>query len=98
MPSSTTRICSLHFRPSDYLVERQDSNLVRKNKEPITLNKKMLKKSAVPSVFPNLPEYLTKPEVKERSINSTISGRRQKEEQHLQQREDAFFANDQVCT
>ena len=56
-PSFQSRICSLHFRPADFVTERQDSNLTRTKNIGSQLKKKVLKKTAIPSVLPNLPLF-----------------------------------------
>ncbi len=69
-PTSSSRICSLHFRDSDFIRESCDSNKYRRQK---TLAKKRLKDDAVPSCFPNLPKYLSTTEETERPSTSASS-------------------------
>jgi THAP domain len=49
-PTSCSSVCAKHFRDSDFLVDL-------KNKCPRLVH------GAIPSVFPNLPQYLTKSEI-----------------------------------
>jgi hypothetical protein len=65
-------VCSLHFLSSDYESVTTDSNPRRKRKrvnngEGAFLARPILKATAIPSQFPNLPKYLTSEPVPERS-------------------------------
>ena len=69
--SNNSYVCSLHFRDTDYICGSTDTNLWRKNlKESKLPDHKKLKPDSAPSVFPNLPSYLTKQEVISRPWNS----------------------------
>ena len=72
-PPSDARICSKHFTPSSYKTERVDSkNQWRLKKTGTDLLKTSLKPDAVPSIWPNCPEHLTKlPPNPRNSKNST---------------------------
>jgi len=74
-PSEYSRICSIHFDPSDYHSEHQDSNKYRKNGPDLI--KKRLKPEAVPRFFPGCPSYLSSQKPPERSEASTSESRRQ---------------------
>jgi hypothetical protein len=55
-----SRICSLHFHPSDFIESSQDSNTRRKRTAGTNkLTLRYLKPDAVPSIFPNAPSYLS---------------------------------------
>lgn len=57
-PETSARACSLHFYDFDFVIGRLDQKDRRKRK----INERVrnaLKKSALPSRFPNLPSYLT---------------------------------------
>ena len=54
-----TRICSLHFTENDFLNERQDSNTARKRSRWSSLVRRILKNDAFPTIFANLPAYLS---------------------------------------
>ena len=61
VPTKNSRICSVHFQPSDFIEVSRDSNKSRqKEQKGKTLSLRYLKKDAVPSVFPNAPRYLSK--------------------------------------
>mgnify|MGYP003530314190 FL=1 len=57
-PSKNFKLCSLHFRECDFVIEHHDSNNRRKHSGS-KLAKSYLVKNAVPSIFPNAPSYLT---------------------------------------
>ena len=57
-PSKNARICTLHFKEEDFVVDSADQQDRRKRKrETIKLVKKRLKDNAYPSIFNNLPAY-----------------------------------------
>ena len=59
--------------------------------------RRRLKEDAVPSVFPNAPEYFTKPAYKltsRRTTKATISSRRQDEANKMEELEKSFREND----
>ena len=59
-PSKHSRLCSLHFQPTDFVDVSKDSNGTRKKLQPEKpLLLRYLKKDAVPSIFPNAPSYLS---------------------------------------
>ena len=69
-----SRICSLHFRDSDFVDEHCDSNTTRrKNLSSSQLKHRHLQKDAVPTIFPNLPCYLSSPGVTPRTYLSDCS-------------------------
>lgn len=65
-PSKNSAVCSKHFRENDIV---RYENVVSPEGNIISVRKKFptLIETAVPTVFPNLPTYLTKPEVSERT-------------------------------
>jgi len=62
LPSKHSKLCSLHFHPSDFQTERTDSNVSRRlsavSEQPV---RRRLKSDAVPSIFANVPDYLSTP-------------------------------------
>ena len=69
-------MCSLHFQASDFITESQDLFKYRAGQaENKPLKKKKLTESAVPSLFPNLASYHSKPEIKKRTGAATSSAR-----------------------
>lgn len=75
--------------------ESQDSNLHRPGRlEP--LKKRYLTPTAVPSVFPNLPSYLSKPAPQKRSESATSAARQKREEEKRQEEERRREEADQV--
>ena len=101
-PSQHSTICSLHFKPSDYVADHEDTNATRrKRKSSGTFVRRRLKPDAVPSIFADVPAYLLKTSGTPRStVRATSSSRRQTEEAKLRELENALFAGDDVssCT
>jgi hypothetical protein len=65
-PSSSSVVCQLHFHSTD--IVRYDKQLQPDGStKELLLNKPRLKDNAIPSIFPNLPSYLTKLKPKERN-------------------------------
>ena len=96
-PSSNARVCSKHFRPEDYQEKSVDTNEWRKSKmEKASLARRKLKPGAIPSIFPNLPHYLSKAMPKERKTSATASKRWEKEEEVLQKKIEDFTIADQL--
>jgi len=97
VPSKNSRICSLHFRDSDFVEERSDKNTTRrKNSDCSQLKNRYLKKDAVPSVFPNAPSYLTSPGVTRRTSAASAASRQELEGRRLEMLEDSFTADDVI--
>lgn len=71
-PSVNARMCSCHFRASDFVTVSQDSN----NKEKAELKNRYLKDDAVPSLFPNAPAYLSKKKVEQRTTSKASASSR----------------------
>ena len=96
--SKNSRVCSVHFLPTDFKSTSADTNSTRKNRRSsqAALEKKILKSTAIPSVFPGQPKYLTAKKPSERSQNSTTTARRAKEEKHLQHLEEEMLRRDLV--
>lgn len=93
-PSDHSRICSLHFDPSDYTKEHHDSNKHRKKNT--ALKKKRLKSDAVPRYFPGCPSYLsTKPPIR-RSETATSAFRQNRIAKLTEQQSKNFLDADKV--
>ena len=60
-------MCSLHFKDDNYQIDRKDTNKARKNSKTSQFSAKILLPDAVPTIFPNLPKYLTKDVPEKRS-------------------------------
>ena len=63
-PNDYSRVCSIHFKDSDFQTERTDKRFKSKKNSgqtrPAELQRRLLLQDAVPSVFPNLPKYFNK--------------------------------------
>lgn len=95
-PTKYSKLCSLHFKLNDFVSESRDSNKQR-HKSGNTLSRRYLKKDAVPSVFPNAPEYLSSERRVPRSTSkATASSRLEHEAQEMEQMEQSFLADDDI--
>ena len=64
VPTKNSRMCSLHFKPADFIAVTQDSNTTRRKlQRDKNLALRYLKKDAVPSIFPNAPSRLSNPKI-----------------------------------
>ena len=72
-------MCSKHFRENDYQTETKDKNTRRKEHPTDGLKRKVLLTDAVPSIFPNLPEYYSKPVPERRSETTSKDARYQRQ-------------------
>ncbi len=98
-PSQNSRVCSRHFNDSDYVQASTDTNTSRKRKNPDgDLVLRRLKDDAVPSIFPNLPSYLTRAAPPARSEAATSLSRQAKVQERLKVQEDAFLAKDMISS
>jgi len=96
IPTKFSRICSLHFRDCDFIDVRQDSNkswLKTKSEKPV---RRRLREGAVPSIFSNVPAYLSSPAPSPRTTKVTASRRRAGEERRLEELEASFNASDDI--
>ena len=92
-------MCSLHFRETDFVEEHCDTNTTRRKKLSTSqLKLRHLKKDAVPSIFINVPSYLTLPAITPRSSASVAcaASRRQKEGRRLEMLEESYTPDDVV--
>jgi len=91
------RVCMKHFHADDFQIESSDNKMRRRNKrETSQLRRKRLKSTAVPKIFPGLPEYLSAPPIPERGTTSTASGRIEKENARIEQQNEEFLAADEI--
>src|SRR6218665_1572506 len=99
-PTKHSKLCSLHFQPSDFVEEPQDTNVTRKRKKSKSCVKpfrRYLKEGAIPSIFSNAPSYLSKTcSVPRPTSRSTTSSRLQLQEERLDNLEQSFMENDNI--
>ena len=63
--SEDSRLCSLHFTPESYKTEKAD----QRDERGVSLQLNLLKSTAVPSIWPNCPFYLSRwPEARKTSL------------------------------
>ena len=97
IPTSSSRVCSLHFYKEDYHIISRDSNSHRKSSRPRSLLKNpLLKDSAVPRIFPNCPSYLSSVPSVTRSDNSSTVSRIRIENDGILHREKQLFDAERV--
>ena len=98
--SQNSKMCSLYFKASDFVCDHSDTNEWRiENYQDTKLKKGYLKKTAVPSLFPNAPSYLSTPEeTPSRGVSATATGRLQRESDRLEQLEEAFVMEDSLLS
>ena len=70
--TASGRLCSLHFVESDFVKESVD-----KTRKRGALNRRRLKKNAIPSKFHNLPSYLSYDVPLERPTSGTAAKRQE---------------------
>lgn len=78
-PGKTAKVCSLHFHESDFVQIYTDTNVTRKRTYGEQRRRRKLKDDAVPSVFPNLPSYLSSPPNVPRSSSAMSESRLERE-------------------
>lgn len=95
-PGKSAKICSLHFHNSDFCTEYTDTNVTRKRAYGQQRKRRKLKDGAVPSVFPNLPSYLSSPPNVPRSLSSTSEKRLEKENTYMTEVIHEFEQSDEI--
>jgi len=106
LPSKHSKLCSLHFKPTDFIEERKDSNAARARRKSHgvlgdKLKQRYLKDDAVPSLFPNAPSYLSSSNssgVPRETVSATSSSRLEREVQRFDELEKSFLASDDIST
>ena len=99
VPSKNSKLCSLHFQPADFVDVHKDTNKQRdKARADKKLRKRYLKDGAVPSIFANVPEYLSSAGSSRRmTVETTSTQRRQHEAATMQQLEETSRKEDDVA-
>lgn len=93
-----TKICSLHFVEEDFIEERKDSNERRSKKLTGNLTKRRLKDSAIPSIFPNAPSYLSTEKKTQRSTCATSTKRLKRSAKILERKSEDFLSSDNLVS
>ena len=102
VPTKHSRLCSLHFKASDFIEERTDSNTSRKNQKARVSNsdkplRRYLRDGVVPSIFPNAPSYLSKAgEEPRKTSTATSSSRFEAQSRRMNELELSFLDSDNV--
>ena len=96
-PTANARVCSKHFCEADYRKSSCDADVTRvKNRAGAELKLKLLKDTAIPSMFPGQPKYMSGKPHKERSSTATAETRYKKQLDELNFLETALFEADKV--
>ncbi len=74
-PHKESRVCALHFYESDFVLYHEDSKGRRQNHQKNLLQKRRLRPTAIPRVFPNLPKYLSVAKPVHRNDHATSTAR-----------------------
>ncbi len=70
---SPQHLCSAHFNENCYKTQRCDSNQRRSGVGESLQRSNILKDDAIPTIWPNLPDYLSKRDARKRdSVNSSV--------------------------
>lgn len=103
-PYSYSRVCGLHFKSHEFITQSQDEQTRRQRRvfgDNLELTIKRLVPGAVPSVFPNIPKYLSNPiqssSAPPRSQRPLSSTRRASQEQHHDRTIETFMEADKCC-
>ena len=97
-PTKYSKMCSLHFKPSDFVDERRDTNKQRmKNYADDRLVRRYLKDDAIPSLFPNAPDYLSNKLGAPRStFRASAESRRESQIADMELLAESFMAEDDI--
>jgi len=101
VPSKHSKLCSLHFQPTDFIDKCMDTNSARRQHKSVAHGDKLslpyLKEYAVPSIFQNAPKYLsTNFNEPRETVSATASSRFEREINCLSVMEQLFFAADDI--
>ena len=92
------RVCSKHFKENDFMRVSADSKTNRQNaRESQELIRLRLKPTAVPTIFPDLPNYMSKPTPKPQPTSaSTASARFNAENDRIKQQNLELLRQDAI--
>ena len=96
-PTKYSRLCSLHFKPEDFVKESNDQQIRRrKNRSSALLVKKPLKGNVLPSIFKDVPSYYAGGDAPPRSGLSLASSRHENDASRLQMQLEQFLKDDKI--
>lgn len=97
-PTNQSKLCSIHFNESDFINDSRDSNNRRKRSRTISsLQRRYLKQSAIPTIFPNAPKYLSSVKTERPTSTSTSAARLKSVNDRLENLETSFLQSDQIA-
>ena len=90
-------MCSLHFKPEDFVKESNDQQIGRrKNRSSALLVKKRLKGNVLPSIFKDVPSYYACGDAPLRSGLSLASSRHENDASRLEMQFEQFLKDDTI--
>ena len=99
-PTPNSRVCCLHFYPSDFVKTTQDTNATRKRRRSISSNEVLqrlhLKPTAFPQIFPNCPSYFTTAHSSPRKSSASSSSRHLNEEARISRMEEELELSEAI--
>ena len=96
-PTKYSRLCSLHFKPEDFVKESNDQQIRRKkNRSSALLVKKRLKGNVLPSIFKDVPLYYAGGDAPTRSDLSLASSRHENDASRLEMQLEQFLKDDKI--
>ena len=96
-PLKFSKLCSLHFKPDDFIEVSHDSNQWRKRKrDSEQLCYRRLKPGAVPPIFKNILLYYTNKDIPLRSGNAFSKTKQDNESAILQKQCENFLESDNL--
>ena len=98
-PNNYSKVCSLHFKESDFQINRKDTQLkYRKDKSRNEMKFKKLLPDSVPNNFPGLPQYFNKKIPDRRSESTSREARFQKQNDANEVEVEEFLAADKFSS
>ena len=96
-PTKYSRLCSLHFKPEDFVTESTDQQIRRrKNRSSALLVKKRLKGDVLPSIFKDVPLYYACEDAPFRSGLSLASSLHENDASRLEMQCEQILKDDKI--
>ena len=98
-PNQYSRLCSLHFKPENFIEDFIDQDLkCKRRRQQSKLERRRLKHDAISSIFKNLSAYNCRKDAPSRSTLSLTSSRGENERAILEVRGEKFFQDDKLTS
>ena len=96
-PTKYSRLCSLHFKPEDFVTESNDQQIRRrKTRSSALLVKKHLKGNVLSSIFKDVPSYHACGDASSRSGLSLASSPHENDASRLEMQFEQFLKDDKI--